>query len=40
MTTSNMNDSGFAYSVTKKLIEVATIIWIRDRDIRNLGETI
>jgi hypothetical protein len=22
------------------LIEVATIIWIRDRDIRNLGETI
>jgi len=40
MTTSYMNDSGFAYSVTKKLIEVATIIWIRDRDIRNLGETI
>lgn len=40
MTTSFLNDSSFTYSVTKKLIIVATILWIKDRDIRNLGETI
>lgn len=37
MATSLINDSVFAYDVTQKLIQVATILWIKDRDIRTLG---
>jgi len=37
MATSLINDSVFAYDVTQKLIQVATILWIKDRDIRILG---
>ncbi|MDD5372812.1 MAG: Na/Pi symporter [Sulfurimonas sp.] len=37
MATSLINDSSFAYDVTQKLIQVATILWIKDIDIRTLG---
>ncbi|HEY9203437.1 MAG TPA: Na/Pi symporter, partial [Sulfurimonas sp.] len=37
MATSLINDSSFAYDVTQRLIQVATILWIKDRDIRTLG---
>jgi len=37
MATSLINDSAFAYDVTQKLIEVATIVWIKNREIRKLG---
>lgn len=37
MATSLINDSAFAYDVTQKLIQVATILWIKDKDIRVLG---
>lgn len=37
MATSLINDSAFAYDVTQKLIQVATILWIKDIDIRTLG---
>lgn len=37
MATSLINDSAFAYDVTKKLLQVATILWIKDADIRTLG---
>ncbi len=37
MATSLINDSEFAYDVAKKLIEAATILWIKDIDIRTLG---
>ncbi|MBW6488341.1 Na/Pi symporter [Sulfurimonas sp.] len=37
MATSLINDSVFAYDVTQKLIQVATILWIKDIDIRTLG---
>lgn len=36
MATSLINDSSFTYDVTQKLIQVATILWIKDKDIRNL----
>lgn len=36
--TSLINDSGFAYEISKKLIRVATILWIEDREIQELGE--
>lgn len=37
MATSLINDSAFTYDVTQKLIEVATIVWIKNREIRKLG---
>ena len=36
--TSLINDSGFAYDVSKKLLNVATLLWIEDRQIQELGE--
>ena len=36
--TSLINDSAFAYEISKKLIHVATILWIEDREIQELGE--
>ncbi|MEA2100912.1 MAG: Na/Pi symporter [Campylobacterota bacterium] len=38
MATSLINDSVFAYEISKKLIDVATILWIEDREIQELGE--
>jgi len=38
--TSLINDSSFAYDISKRLIEVATILWIEDTDIQNLGSEI
>jgi phosphate:Na+ symporter len=38
--TSLINDSSFAYDISKRLIEVATILWIEDTDIQNLGSDI
>ena len=40
LATSLINDSGFAYDISKCLIEVATILWIEDTDIQNLGSDI
>jgi phosphate:Na+ symporter len=37
MATSLINDSAFAYDVSQKLIQVATILWIKDTNIRALG---
>lgn len=37
MATSLINDSAFAYDVSQKLIESATILWIKDKEIRTLG---
>ncbi|MFA5455805.1 MAG: Na/Pi symporter [Sulfurimonas sp.] len=37
MATSLINDSAFAYDVTQKLLQVATILWIKDINIRTLG---
>ena len=37
MATSLINDSAFAYDVTQRLIQVATILWIKDLEIRTLG---
>jgi len=39
MATSIINDSAFAYDISKKLIRVATILWIEDKQIQELGET-
>lgn len=38
MATSLMNDSSFAYDTSKKLLDVATVIWIKDSAIQKLGE--
>jgi phosphate:Na+ symporter len=38
MATSLINDSLLAYDVAKKLIAVATIVWIKNKNIRELGE--
>jgi len=38
MATSLINDSAFAYSISKKLLNVATILWIEDKQIQELGE--
>jgi len=41
MATSLINDSSFAYDISKRLIEVATTLWITDKEIRELtGETL
>lgn len=37
MATSLINDSSFAYEVAQKLLQAATILWIKDRDLRTLG---
>ncbi len=37
MATSLINDSAFTYDVTQKLIEVATIVWIKNKEVRKLG---
>jgi len=37
MATSLINDSSFAYDISKRLIEVATTLWIADKDIRELS---
>ncbi len=37
MATSLINDSAFAYDISKKLISVASILWIKDRQILELG---
>ncbi len=39
MATSIINDSDYAYDISKKLISVATILWIEDKHIQELGET-
>ena len=38
MATSVINDSAYAYDISKKLIRVATTLWIEDKQIRELGE--
>ena len=38
MATSLINDSGYAHNISKKLIEVAKILWIEDKQIQELGE--
>ena len=38
MATSLINDSVFAYEISKNLIHVATVLWIEDREIQKLGE--
>ncbi len=38
MATSLINDSLLTYDVIKKLIAVATIVWIGDKNVRELGE--
>lgn len=38
MATSLINDSGFAYSISRKLLHVATILWVEDREIQKLGD--
>ncbi len=36
MATSLINDSSFAYNISKRLIEIATTLWIKDKEIRIL----
>ena len=38
MATSLINDSSFAYEISNKLIRVATILWIENKEIQELGE--
>jgi phosphate:Na+ symporter len=38
MATSIINDSTFAYDVIKRLIRVATILWINDKTLQEMGE--
>jgi phosphate:Na+ symporter len=38
MATSLINDSTYAYNISKRLIHIATILWIEDRQIQELGE--
>jgi len=41
MATSLINDSSFAYDISKRLIEIAITLWIEDKDVRELtGEEI
>ncbi|NLC28249.1 MAG: Na/Pi cotransporter family protein, partial [Campylobacteraceae bacterium] len=37
MATSLINDSSSAYSATQKLLQVASVLWIKDKDLRTLG---
>ena len=36
--TSLINDTGYAYEICKKLIHVAIVLWIEDREIQKLGD--
>lgn len=36
--TSLINDMGYAYDISKKLINIATVLWIEDKKIQELGE--
>ncbi|MEA3314632.1 MAG: Na/Pi symporter [Campylobacterota bacterium] len=38
MATSLINDSTFAYNISKKLIEIASVLWIKDKEILELTE--
>jgi phosphate:Na+ symporter len=38
MATTLINDSSYAYNISKNLIHVANILWIKDRQIQELGE--
>ena len=38
MATSLINDSSYAYNISKKLIDVARVLWIEDIQIQELGE--
>ncbi|MDQ6968734.1 MAG: Na/Pi symporter [Mariprofundaceae bacterium] len=38
MASSLMNDGGFSHSIRKKLINLSTIIWIKDLDLKELGD--
>ena len=38
MATSIINDSDYAYNISKKLIHVATVLWIENKQIQELGE--
>ncbi len=38
LATSLINDMGYAYEISKKLIHVASVLWISDSEIRELGE--
>ena len=38
MATSLINDSAFAYSISINLINSASVLWIKDSDIRNLRD--
>jgi len=40
MATSLINDSSFAYEISKNLIHTASILWIKDSDIQNLRENL
>ena len=40
MATSIINDSAFAYEISKKLLNVAYVLWIEDKELQNLGEEI
>jgi len=37
MATSLINDSAFAYNISKKLIHIASVLWIKDKEIQGLG---
>ena len=37
MATSLMNDSALAYAIVSNLLEMATILWIRDAEVRDIG---
>ena len=34
-----INDIGFAHSISKKLLESASTLWVRDREIKELEES-
>ena len=40
MATSLINDSAFAYEISKKLLSVASVLWIEDKEIQDLGDTL
>ena len=40
MATSLINDSAFAYDISKKLLSVAYVLWIQDKELQELGEEI
>ena len=33
-----INDIGFGHSISRKLLDAATALWLRDREIKELGE--